>query len=45
MEHNKAPGQDGFLIELDHNFSKIIKEDLVVLFGALHAGKLEIFLP
>jgi hypothetical protein len=43
VEHNKAPGPDGFPVELYKNFWEIIKEDLMGLFSALHAGKIELF--
>jgi hypothetical protein len=43
MEHNKAPGPDGFLVEFYQTFSKTIKGDLVDLFSCLHAGQLELF--
>jgi hypothetical protein len=38
MEHNKAPGPDGFLAEFYQSFWDIIKGDLLDLFGCLHAG-------
>ena len=43
MEHNKAPGQDGFPAKFYQNFWDIIKPDLLGMFGALHSGQLEIF--
>jgi hypothetical protein len=38
MEHNKAPGPDGFPAEFYQNFWEVIKEDLLKLFSSLHAG-------
>jgi hypothetical protein len=35
MEHNKTPGLDGFPVEF-------IKSDLLEMFGALHAGQIEL---
>jgi hypothetical protein len=43
MEHNKAPGPDGFPAEFYQNFWEVIKEDLLKLFSSLHAGQLELF--
>ena len=43
MEHNKAPGPDGFPVQFYQNFWDIIKIDLVDLFNAFHVGKLELF--
>ena len=43
MEHNKAPGPDGFPAEFYQHFRDIIKPDLLELFGCLHGGQLEIF--
>ena len=42
MEHNKAPGSDGFLIEFYQNFWKTIKGDLILMFGP-HKGDLTLF--
>jgi hypothetical protein len=43
MEHNKAPGPDGFPAEFYQNFWEIIKSDLLALFSALHEDQLELF--
>ena len=43
MEHNKAPGPDGFPAEFFQNFWDIIKPDLMELFSCLHDGQLELF--
>jgi mannosylglycoprotein endo-beta-mannosidase len=43
MEHNKAPGPDGFPGEFYQNFWEVIKSDLLELFSFLHAGQLELF--
>jgi hypothetical protein len=43
MEHNKAPGPDGFPAEFYQKFWDIIKTDLMELFGELHSGQLELF--
>jgi hypothetical protein len=43
MEHNKAPGLDGFPAEFYQNFWEVIKGDLLKLFSFLHSGKLELF--
>ena len=43
MEHNKAPGPDGFPAEFYQSFWELVKSDLLELFGALHSGQLEIF--
>jgi hypothetical protein len=43
MEHNKAPGPDGFPAEFYQTFWDTIKGDLLELFGFLHVGQLELF--
>jgi hypothetical protein len=43
MEHNKAPGPDGFPAEFYQTFWETIKDDLLDLFCQLHAGQLELF--
>jgi hypothetical protein len=43
MEHNKAPGRDGFLAEFYQTFWETIKRDLLDLFSCLHAGQLKLF--
>jgi hypothetical protein len=43
MEHNKAPGPDGFPAEFYQIFWDTIKVDLLTLFRCLHAGQLELF--
>jgi hypothetical protein len=43
MEHNKAPGPDGFLAEFYHTFWDITKVDLLELFNDLHKGQLKLF--
>jgi hypothetical protein len=43
MEHNKAPGPDGFPAEFYQTIWETIKVDLLDLFHCLHAGQLELF--
>jgi hypothetical protein len=43
MEHNKAPGPDGFPVEFYQNFRDAIKSDLLAMFSMLYAGQLELY--
>jgi hypothetical protein len=43
MEHNKAPGPDGFPMEFYQSCWDIIKGDLAELFVELHVGQLDLF--
>jgi hypothetical protein len=43
MEHNKAPGPDGFLTEFYQIFWETIETELLDMFSSLHAGQLELF--
>ena len=43
MEHNKAPGPDGFPAEFYQHFWDLIKGDLMSMFQDLHQGDLPIF--
>jgi hypothetical protein len=43
MEHNKAPGPDGFLAEFYQKFWNTIKGDLMQMFHDLYAGDLPLF--
>jgi hypothetical protein len=43
MEHNKAPGADGFSAEFYQVFWNVIKDDLLALFDAFHKGELPLF--
>jgi hypothetical protein len=40
MEHNKAPGPDGFPAEFYQVFWEVIKEDLMAVFRDFHSGEL-----
>jgi hypothetical protein len=42
MEHNKAPGPDGFPAEFYQLFWEIVKPDLMSLFVEFHSGRLPI---
>jgi hypothetical protein len=43
MEHNKAPGPDGFPIEFYQTFWEVIKEDLTTLFTKFYNGSLPLY--
>ena len=43
MEHNKAPGPDGFLGEFYQQFWDVIKEDLLAMFAQLKTGDLPLY--
>ena len=43
MEHNKAPGPDGFPAEFYQVFWNVIKEDLMALFSDFHREDLNLF--
>lgn len=43
MEHNKAPGSDGFLAEFYQHFWEIVKTDLMHMFHDLSRGDLALF--
>jgi len=43
MEHNKAPGPDGFPAEFYQAFWGIIKDDLMALFEDFHNGTLPLY--
>ena len=40
MEHNKAPGPDGFPVEFYQFFWDVVKPDLMSLFYEFHEGRL-----
>jgi hypothetical protein len=43
MEHNKAPGPDGFPAEFYQACWDIFKEDLMAMFVEFHVGKLPLY--
>ena len=43
IEHNKAPGPDGFPTEFYQHFWDLIKGDLMQMFHDLHSGDLPLF--
>jgi hypothetical protein len=43
MEHNKAPGPDGFSVEFYQVFWDVIKDDLMALFREFHSGSLPLY--
>ena len=43
MEHNKAPGPDGFPVEFYQKCWEIIKQDLIKMFHDLHKGDIPLF--
>jgi len=43
MEHNKAPGPDGFPAEFYQVFWEVIKDDLMALFVDFHNEDLNLF--
>jgi hypothetical protein len=43
MEHNKAPGPDGFPAEFYQVFWGVIKEDLLALFHEFHKETIDLF--
>jgi len=43
MEHNKAPGPDGFPVEFYQVFWNLIKDDLMALFSDLHKEVLNLY--
>jgi hypothetical protein len=43
MEHNKAPGLNGFLAKFYQKFWDVIKEDLITMFHGSYVGDLSIF--
>jgi hypothetical protein len=40
MEHNKAPGPDGFLLEFYQVFWDLLKDDLMTMFMEFYEGTL-----
>jgi mannosylglycoprotein endo-beta-mannosidase len=43
MEHNKAPGPDGFPAEFYQTFWEVIKDDLIALFNQFSKGDLPLY--
>ena len=43
MEHNKAPGPDGFPVEFYQVFWNVIKDDLMALFSYFHREDLNLY--
>jgi hypothetical protein len=43
MEHNKAPGPDGFSIEFYQVFCDLIRNDIMALFREFHRGNLPLY--
>jgi hypothetical protein len=43
MEHNKAPGPDGFPVEFYQVFREVKKDDLLALFSEFHREELNLF--
>jgi mannosylglycoprotein endo-beta-mannosidase len=43
MEHNKAPGPDGFPVEFYQVFWGVIKDDLLAMFHEFHKDNLDLF--
>ena len=43
IEHNKAPGPDGFLAKFYQVFWEVIKDDLMALFADFHNEDLNLF--
>jgi hypothetical protein len=43
MEHNKAPGPDGFPVEFYQKFWDVIKENIIAMFHDLFTGDMSLF--
>jgi hypothetical protein len=43
MEHNKAPGSDGFPVKFYQKLWDIIKGDMIIMFQELHLRNLPLF--